>query len=136
MKKSLFELILSIKRKCQTNEETIQNELGITQAELNGLLVLNKEEKIPANHFAARMNLSPSRGSRVLNKLVTSGYVKTHFIPEDRRSLLIALTSEGIGMKTNILDRMAACEEKICQKIDSNRIDEIRASLELLAEAL
>jgi len=113
MSRKLFELILSIKRKCVSNEEKIQHELNLSQAEFNGLLALKPEEPISGNAFADRLSLSPSRGSRVLNKLTTKGYVQTTFIPTDRRSVSISLSSSGLQMKNEIEKKMEACEKRI-----------------------
>ncbi len=134
--KNLFELILSIKRKCQANEDRIQHETGISQAEFNGLLVLNPDESVPGAVFAQRMGLSPSRGSRVLTKLMNSGYVNSEFKPDDRRSVSIRLTPDGIKMKNRIFNRMQECETRICSGIDECKIDQIREALELLEQAL
>ncbi len=134
--KNLFELILSIKRKCQANEDRIQQEMGISQAEFNGLLVLNPDESVPGAEFAQRMGLSPSRGSRVLTKLMKSGYVNSEFKPDDRRSVSIRLTQNGIKMKNQIYNRMQACETRICSGIDHCKIDQIREALVLLEQAL
>lgn len=134
--RNLFELILSIKRKCQANEDRIQEEIGISQAEFNGLLVLNPDEALPGAEFAQRMGLSASRGSRVLTKLMNSGYVHSEFKPGDRRSVSISLTDNGETMKSRIFNRMQECETRICSGMDECKIDQIREALELLEQAL
>lgn len=136
MERKLFELVLSIKRKCQANEDVIQNDLGISQAEFNALLVLNPDEEIFGNTLAERMSLSPSRSSRVLAKLTNNGYVNAVFKPNDRRSVLISLTKSGVQMKENILKRMEVCENRICGNFNQQQIDQIKKSLELLEKAL
>ncbi|MBN1780523.1 winged helix DNA-binding protein [bacterium] len=132
----LFELILSIKRKCQAREDIIQNEIGLSQAEFNGLLVLEPDECIQGFHFAERMGLSPSRGSRVLSKLTQRGLTRSEFKPEDRRSVTISLTPEGIDTKEDIIERMQSCEEHICSQLEACHLDQIRDSLERLDKVL
>lgn len=134
--RTMFELILSIKRKCQANEDRIQDELNISQAEFNGLMVLNGEDNVPGSVFAERMGLSASRGSRVLNKLMNSGYVNAEFKPGDRRSISISLTKEGREMKTKLYNRMQVCEDRICSHFDECNIQKIKEALELLDRAL
>lgn len=136
MSKHLFELILSIKRKCQSNEEQIRAEVGLSQAEFNALLVLEPGRKILGLDFADRMGLSPSRGSRVLNTLVTAGYAKTQAKPDDRRTVLIGLTAKGRGKKKRIMNRMQACGSRISAKLPKRRISQIRRALEILEQAL
>ena len=132
----LFELILHIKRKCQSNEDRIQSELNLTTGEFNGLLTLNANDEIPGIDFAERMSLSPSRGSRVLYKLTSKGFVHTESKPEDRRSVLIKLTPSGLRMKQQIEQRMEECENRICSAFSQKEVEEIKMALMMLNQAL
>ncbi len=136
MNRRFFELILAIKRKCQCNEEHIREQLGLTAAQFNGLVVLDEGAEVPGCEFARRMGLSPSRGSRVLNSLVMDGYVTTQVRADDRRTLDIALTTEGRRMKGRIADRMKACESRICDRLDDAGVNKVREALELLETVL
>ncbi|HPC95171.1 MAG TPA: MarR family transcriptional regulator [Sedimentisphaerales bacterium] len=136
MSRQLFELILAIKRRCQCNEEQIRTQLGLTAAQFYGLIVLEEGSSIPGGEFARRMGLSPSRGSRVLNSLVRSGFVVTRDCPCDRRTMEVSLTSKGKRMKNCIADRMKACESRVRDRLDDSGVRRIRESLELLETAL
>jgi MarR family transcriptional regulator, organic hydroperoxide resistance regulator len=136
MGERLFELILAVKRKCQGNEEQIQEELGLSQAEFNALIVLDSQKEGSGCEFATRMALSPSRGSRVLNKLVTDGYVKVVAGLSDRREIAISLTPEGRQVREQIIGRMEACESRICAGLDRASVDQVRHALELLEAVL
>ena len=136
MEPTLFELILSIKRKCLSNEEKIQNELKLTPAEFNGLLVLFPKEEILGSVFAERMRLSPSRGSRVLGRLMKGGYVQTDSKPENRRSVFISLTQSGLQMKKKIVNRMQTCENQICSPFSRKEIESMKQTLIQLEQAL
>jgi DNA-binding MarR family transcriptional regulator len=136
MDRCLFELILAVKRKCQCNEEQIQEQLGLSAAEFHGLMVLDGRQAVLGGEFAERMGLSPSRGSRVLNKLVTDGLVKAVLGAKDRRSISISLTDRGTRMKRQITEHMKACESRICGKLNRADVEQVRGALELLAAAL
>ena len=136
MSRRFFELILALKRKCQKNEEEIQEELGLSQAEFNALIVLDDGQEVSGCEFAERMALSPSRGSRVLNKLVTDGYVKTAAGSADRRAIVISLTPKGRRAKQRIIDRMEACEQRICSDLDDQTVTQIKDALESLETVL
>jgi DNA-binding MarR family transcriptional regulator len=136
MGRRLFELILAVKRKCQGNEEQIQGELGLSQAQFHGLIVLDEEQEITGLEFAERMALSPSRGSRVLNTLVVDGYVKTRARPGDRRSIVAALTSRGRRTKQRIARGMQACESRVRRSLDRERFGRVMHALELLEATL
>lgn len=132
----LFELILAVKRRCQGSEEQIQKELGLSQAEFNALIVLDEGQELSGCEFARRMVLSPSRGSRVLNKLVSDGYARTIPGPKDRRAIMISLTPEGRAIKLQIIGRMEACESRISGALDQTSVAKIRQALELLETVL
>lgn len=136
MNRCLFELILAVKRKCACNEEQIQEQLGLSAAEFHGLMALQRGQAVPGGQFAERMGLSPSRGSRVLNQLVTDGLVKTELSPTDRRSISVALTPRGARMKGRITEHMEACERRICGKLAQADVHQVRGALELLEAAL
>jgi DNA-binding MarR family transcriptional regulator len=136
MSRRFFELILAIKRKCQCHEEQIQAELGLSQAEFNGLSVLDGDQELPGCEFSRQMGLSPSRGSRVLNTLVTHGYVQTQSRPDDRRAIRVSLTGRGKRMKAKIADRMTSCEKRIIDNLDDRGRVQVAQALELLETAL
>lgn len=136
MSRRFFELILAVKRKCQRNEEEIQEELGLSQAEFNALIVLDEGQEVSGCAFAERMALSPSRGSRVLDLLVTDGYVKTAPGPADRRAIVISLTSKGRRAKQRIVDHVEACERRICSDLDERTVTRIKNALESLEAVL
>ena len=136
MSRRFFELILALKRKCQKNEEEIQEELGLSQAEFNALIVLADGQEVSGCAFAERMALSPSRGSRVVDKLVTDGYVKTAAGSADRRAIVISLTPKGRRAKQHIVDHMEACERRICGDLDDQTVSQIKNALESLEMVL
>jgi DNA-binding MarR family transcriptional regulator len=136
MNERLFELILAVKRKCQRNEEQIQAELGLSQAEFNALMVLDEGQEISGSEFAERMALSPSRSSRVLNTLVLDGYVKALAGPRDRRAVVISLTPKGRRAKQRIADHMEMCERRICGGLDEESLGQVKRALESLNAVL
>jgi len=136
MNRCLFELILAVKRKCECNEEQIQEELGLSAAEFYGLMALEGGQAIPGGQFAEQMGLSPSRGSRVLSRLVADGLAKAELSSTDRRAICVSLTDRGVRMKGRITEHMKACESRICSRLDEADVQQVRGALELLTAAL
>lgn len=136
MSRCLFEVILAVKRKCQCNEEQIREELGLSQAEFHGLLVLARAEEMTGCEFARGMGLSPSRASRVLDRLVIGGYAARRSDTEDRRTIQVCLTTRGGRMSRRIMGRMRACEDRICGHLDEVEVRQVRRALELLETVL
>ena len=136
MDRRLFELILAVKRKCQGNEEQIQEDLGLSPGQFHGLIVLDEGQKITGCEFAERMALSPSWGSRVLHTLVVDGYVRTHGRPDDRRSIMVGLTPHGRRTKRRLARQMEACEDRIRTSLDRDSLRQVVHALELLEATL
>ena len=136
MSRCLFEVILAVKWKCQSNEEQIREELGLSQAEFNGLLVLAGGEEMTGCEFARRMGLSPSRASRVLDRLVIGGYAARRSDVEDRRAIQVCLTARGRRMSRRTMDRMRVCEDRIYGQLDGAEVRQVRRALEVLETVL
>jgi DNA-binding MarR family transcriptional regulator len=136
MSRRLFELILAVRRKCQGNEEQIQRDLGLSPAEFNALIVMEESAEITGCEFAERMALSPSRGSRVLSKMTTDGYIKTRLSPQDRRTTLGSLTPKGRKTRRRMFDCMEACESRICSGLNPDELTRVRNALERLETTL
>ncbi len=136
MNRCLFELVLAIKRKCMCNEEQIQEQLGLSAAEFHGLMVLDDGRAVLGGQFAERMGLSASRGSRVLNRLVTDGLVQVQPGSKDRRSISVSLTDRGMRMRQEIAEHMRACERRICGRLEKASVEQVKGALEVLEAAL
>jgi DNA-binding MarR family transcriptional regulator len=132
MRQTLFTLILSIKRKCAANEMRIQDELHLTHAEFNGLLVMTDGESFPSGTFSSRMGLSPSRGSRVLSRLRQRGWIVMDIDRKDRRCVTVRLSRSGRALQKKIESRMQECEDRMTSHLDMPSLASIRRSLEIL----
>lgn len=136
MEKQLFELIMMVKKKCLRTEERIRVELKLTPGEFHGLLVIEKGEKVPGLEFSERMDFSPSRGSRILNRLVTKQYMVLNPGRSDRRSIEASLTPKGVHMREIIFAKMSECEGRITSQLSREEVNDIKAALEKLASVM
>ena len=89
-------------------------------------------EKVFGLEFSHRMGLSQSRGSRVISRMLKSGYIKLETVQGDRRAVAASLTSKGISMRKRLEDRMGECEKRINSQLDAQTSQEIRNTLEKL----
>jgi DNA-binding MarR family transcriptional regulator len=131
MAEKLFDLVVTIMKRCQMTEEKIKNEFALSTAEYNGLMAMIPGEKILCNVLSRRMELSPSRGSRVIDRLVKKGYVRTE-VPDDRRSLELSLTRKGSQMRRQIEEKLHECEERMVSTLSESEQDLVRQGLTLL----
>ncbi|UCC10931.1 MAG: MarR family transcriptional regulator [candidate division WOR-3 bacterium] len=132
MAEKLFDMVVSIMKRCQMTEEKIKNEFALSTAEYNGLMAMIPGEKILCNVLSKRMELSPSRGSRVAERLVRKGYVRSSQVPNDRRSLELSLTKKGSEMRHCIEEKLHECEERMLSTLSQSEQDLVRQGLILL----
>ena len=136
MEEHLFELVFNLKRRCLSTEERIQKEFDLTPAEFNGLIALKSGEEIAGHIFAHRLGLSPSRGSRILTRLVNKGFTNIQFNSEDRRVVFISLTPAGLKMKKQIERRLEICEEKVRKALSEKELRQVKENLSTLNRIL
>lgn len=136
MSNELFNLMIMVVKKCSLSEEKIRREFKLSLAEYNGLLALEHGERILCNVFSKKMGLSPSRGSRVTNRLIEKGYIKSNRLLDDKRGLVIALNRKGKSIKTKLAHRMNECEKKILKHLSIKKRKEVRDALRILTEVM
>jgi len=136
MAKRVYEQIIAIRKKCQETEDKIRSELDITLAEYKGLLALKPKDKIFAANYSAMMHLSPSRGSRIIERLIKRDFIQLDPVPNNRRSIHVSLTSAGIQMQKRIDRKMEECEKKVLSQLSNQQVKDIQKSLEILLEVL
>ncbi len=128
----ILEAIALLKNSCVLNDERIRDEIKLSPAEFNGIMSLDKGEKITCQALSGKMGLSVSRGSRVINKLLSNGYFRDEQFENDKRCSIISLTPEGVKAKQKINDILESCEMKITSKLTENEIEDMKKCLRKL----
>ena len=82
------------------------------------------------------MNLSLSRISRVINKLVKREYLTRNSDTIDRRTIKLALTEKGKKVKERIEKYRKDCELKIIKNLSTKELDHIKNSFNTILELL
>ncbi|HZU77174.1 MAG TPA: MarR family transcriptional regulator, partial [Dehalococcoidia bacterium] len=70
-------------------------DLGLTMPTLKVLLLLREEPGAPSGVLAARLGVSPSTVTGLVDRLAARGFVRRHEDREDRRLVRNVLTEEG-----------------------------------------
>jgi DNA-binding MarR family transcriptional regulator len=134
--KEIYDTILKIKYFCACNESKISSSCQIGIAELKGLNAININENITCSEFAKRINLSLSRGSRIIDNLVKKGYFLRKAKTHDRRFTLLYLTEKGKELKNDIIKEQKAFEENIKSELTGQEIESIKKGLKTLEKFL
>ncbi|MCK5146802.1 winged helix DNA-binding protein [bacterium] len=133
MPHQIFDLIQSIKKGCVRTEEHLRRECGLSTAEFNGILIIDPEEHVFGGEFSERMDLSPSRGSRVINQLVKKDLFQTEPVPENRRAIRVFFTDSGKKIRAMLDTEIEECEKRLLLRLPESQRESFRETLETLA---
>lgn len=136
MKNNVIEIIFALKSKCCSKEDKIREELKLSPAEFNGLLSIEPGVIVPCKVLSQKMGLSVSRGSRVIEKLMKSGYMEEVKTGSDRRVMNITLAKKGINVQRRIMKILQDCEHKILKNFSKPELESLIASLVKVNEVL
>jgi len=134
MEKNLVDLIIELKKGCMEDEEQIRTLCKISLAEYKGIMEIEAAERVTCNVLSKKMGLSISRGSRIIDSLVKRGYLLRMENPEDRRSFVISLSSEGAKIRKQIEQERNNCEYRIRKNLSAREVKLIKGALELISE--
>lgn len=91
----LANLTFNLLANCQEKEVRLAEVHSLTQAEFRCLRLFGSDETINNKAIAERMNLSPSRLTRIIDGLVGKEYIIREINPNDRRNMKVSLSKRG-----------------------------------------
>lgn len=91
----LANLTFNLLANCQEKETRLAEIHNLTQAEFRCLRLFGSDESINNKAIAERMNLSPSRLTRIIDGLVGKEYIVREIDPNDRRNMRVSLSKRG-----------------------------------------
>ena len=134
--KNTYELILKLKHFCHCNERKISTYCQINLAELKGIKAMGWDEAITCSDFSKRINLSPSRSSRIIDNLVKKKLLLRKTREDDRRSIFLYLTKKGWELKENIAQEEKKFEQLLAAQLNDADIEIIKKGLKLLEKVM
>jgi DNA-binding MarR family transcriptional regulator len=136
MNKNVIDVIFTLKSKCCTKEEKIREELKVSPAEFKGLMSIEPGVIVPCKILAQKMGLSVSRGSRVIEKLMNSGFLEEVKTSGDRRVMNVTLAKKGVNTQRKIRKILQECEQKILKNFSRPELESLITSLVKVNEVL
>jgi|Deesub1362B_J571_1020462.scaffolds.fasta_scaffold00001_734 MarR family multiple gene transcriptional regulator MgrA len=121
----MLELVRSLRQLCFSIEREVRREAGLTQAQVLSLLNLNPTEVITCQEFSQRMDLSFSRGSRVIDALVRKGLISRTSSKADRRCKRIKLTKKGLEVQKKVHQILQRQEARWRKKLGKEKTDKL-----------
>lgn len=114
----LASLTFSLLANCQEKELRLAEAHKLTQAEFRCLRLFGAEESVNNKQIAERMNLSPSRLTRIIDGLVQKEYVLREIDPSDRRNMRVFLSKRGMALVQQLNNAYLNIHKEILQDID------------------
>lgn len=132
----LANLTFSLLANCQEKEVRLAELHGLTQAEFRCLRLFGKDESLNNKQIAERMNLSPSRLTRIIDGLVKKEYINREIDPNDRRNMRVTLSKRGKLLVNQLNMAYVEIHNEILQDIDTSQHVPLITAMEHLLEAL
>ncbi len=130
-----IDTIIKLKAKCCLEEE-IGEDFNLTTKELSCILNLKGKEMIHSKDLSNKINLSPSRGSRVINSLLKKGFLVEIHDPKDKRYSNLSLSKKGITLFNKVEEKKHECENRLLSKLNKHQKQRVKEGLDILLEVL
>lgn len=108
---------------------------GFTISQCYTMIELKKYDSLTMNELSEKMNLNTSTMTRNIDKLVRDGYVIREKHEEDRRVVVVKLTTKGKEASSNLDDNISEYYRKITINLPQDRMNEVLDSVSLLLNA-
>lgn len=122
----ILSMIYEMKKQCAKVDQLLMDDLNISQSELLFFSALDTCKGLSSPELAKNMGLSPSRVSRVVDKLVVNGYLDRNTDASDRRAITLCLTPKGKVIRGKIDKVRNECEARLLESIASEEVEQFR----------
>lgn len=136
MEKRLVDDIFLLKQRCTFKIEDLSAEAGLSPREMTAIESMTPGERVSGNELSRRMELSPSRGSRIIEQLIRNGCLERETDPHDRRAVLISLSERGGEQKRKIDALKDDCERLLLSRLEGDQLDRVREGMGILLRVM
>jgi len=133
---TILDLIYELKKKCIQSDEDFFNSLDISQAEYNMFICLKNCKHFNSYSVAEKMQLSLSRVSRIIDKMVNKEFLTRTTNKLDRRAIDIKMTPKGKDVMNKIIEYRSKRDKKLESLISGEEKKEISVNLNKLIDIL
>ncbi len=133
---TLADLTFRLLADCEQKESLLAVKYGLTIAEFRCLRYFNENEYINNKLIAAKMSLSPSRLTRIIDGLEQKGYLSREVNRSDRRNLKLYLTSKGVSFVGQLNSDYVKIHKEILNHISNNHHKPLIDAVSQLSSAM
>lgn len=131
----MIDLIMNFKNRCNIFGN-IGKSYDLTEREVYCVTLVHEEGQLSSKALSAMMRLSPSRGSRIITRLINKGFLTAISDAGDRRSLLISLTEKGSLCVQAIEREKSVCEQKLLQGLKPEEVKIVEEGFRILLRSM
>jgi DNA-binding MarR family transcriptional regulator len=129
---NVLDLIYELKKKCIQKDEAFFETFDISQAEYNMFICLSNCKHFNSYSVAEKMQLSLSRVSRIIDKMVNKEFLARSTNKTDRRAIDIKMTAKGKNIMCKIIEYRQQREKDLEEKLNTEEMEEIISVLRKL----
>lgn len=133
---TILDLVYELRKKCILKDEAFFDSLKISQAEYNMFLCLRNCKHFNSYSVAEKMQLSLSRVSRIIDKMVNKDLLSRTTNKLDRRAIDIKMTSKGKDIMNKIVQYREELDANLISKLSGEDISEIKNCLAKLTTTI
>jgi DNA-binding MarR family transcriptional regulator len=108
---------------------------GFTTSQAYVLTQLKQVQELTMNELSEKLNARTSTMTRIVNNLVRDGFIQRKRDNNDRRIVLVGLTTKGEKASALLESDITAYYEKIVSHLPEGRVEEVLRATALLVEA-
>jgi DNA-binding MarR family transcriptional regulator len=132
----MADLTFSLLEHCQIKQEQMATNLNVTVAEFKLIRSFRDDHSLSVGELAKRMELSSSRLTRILDGLVKKKYVGRDLGVNDRRVMVIKLTTSGKKIQEAINETYIKTHKDILDLLPPGADDSVIFAMEKLQKAM
>lgn len=103
--------------------------LGVTASQAMVLNFLGEEDRVPSHILCRKLQITSATMTGILDRLEKSALIERQRHPEDRRAILVCLTTKGLDHAREINDIMVEANKEFLSQLGSKQSQNLRALL-------
>ena len=132
----LANLTFNLLARCQEKESYLAEKNKLLEAELKCLRLMGSQRSLNNSEIAEKMNLSPSRITRIMDGLVEKGYMIREINKIDRRNMILSLSKKGRNLTDKLNRAFLEIHKEILEEIDISKHESLIIAMENLYKAV
>lgn len=128
----IAEMICELTRNCTIKEEYFAASFNLSPTEVRLLKLFSFSQKYTIKELRESLKLTPGRITHILTTLEEKKLITRVQDSNDKRIILVNLTSKALPLITNLHQNYNDLHRRILESVDSSELAKITSALEIL----